>query len=176
MNRQSNVAAASAAALVISLSACAGRDVASMAGPTPLAAASISFEAGPCFGFCPVYNAAISSTGEVAFDGVRHTATLGHRSVKLGAVAYRAFAAALAPYRPASGTTEATACDTRISDQQHYRLVRTAPDGTKTTLEHDRGCRSKQNDALNVILQRAPEHLGIEAFARQSSRPGASRG
>jgi hypothetical protein len=130
----------------------------------------------PCVGFCPVYNASITSNGQVMFDGIRHTATLGQKSVKLDAEAYRSFAANLASYRPAASTTAETSCETRISDQQHYRIVWTAPDGTKATLEHDRSCRSERNNALNAILQGAPEHLWIDEFAKQLTRPGASRG
>lgn len=176
MNRRLSPVPAAAAALVLSVSACAGRDAVPTAGRAPLAAETISYEVGPCFGLCPVFNAAITSDGEVAFDGVRHTAVLGHKALKLDAGAYRALAAELAPYRPAGGTTEATACETRISDQQHYKIIWTARDGTKTTLDHDRGCRSERNNALNAILQGAPKQLGIDEFARQLTRPGVSRG
>ncbi|TPG52048.1 DUF6438 domain-containing protein [Sphingomonas glacialis] len=175
INRHSSAAVIAAASL-LSLSACAGRDGAPRTEVAPVAAETISYEVGPCFGFCPVYNAAITSHGQVTFDGLRHTATLGRKSLTLDAAAYRAFATQLASYRPAAGTTAETACTTRISDQQHYRIVWTTSDGTVTTLEHDRGCRSERNDALNAVLQGAAEHLKIDEFARQLTRPGFSRG
>jgi hypothetical protein len=137
---------------------------------------SIAYEVGPCFGFCPVYNAAIASNGRVSFEGIRHTVTLGSKTVEAGASVYRDFAQALAPFRPPAGASATTTCDARISDQQHYRIVWTAADGTKSVLEHDRGCRSPRNDALNSILESAPERLGLASIAKQITRPGASRG
>lgn len=164
------------AAIPIVLAGCAARSGATSVADRPAAIETISYEVGPCFGFCPVYKAAVSSDGRVVFDGERHTAVLGSRSTRIGVEAYGAFARALATYRPASGATATTTCDARMSDQQHYRIVWTAADGTRSTLEHDRGCRSARNDALNAILQGAPERLGLAGFTRQLTRPGVSRG
>lgn len=146
------------------------------AAAVPVAVESIAYEVGPCFGFCPVYNASVTSAGVVSFEGVRHTATLGQPTAPKNVPAYRSFAAALASYRPSTGTTAKTTCETEISDQQHYRIVWTDGDGTKTVLDHDRGCRSARNDALNEVLQNAPEQLGIADWARQVTRPGVGRG
>jgi hypothetical protein len=165
------------AAAALSLSACAMSDGAATPPSTGSASAeAIGYEVGPCFGFCPVYSASISAAGQVRFDGIRHTATFGPQSLVKDARTYRAFAAALAAYRPASGTTASTSCDTRMSDQQHYRITWTSADGSQTVLEHDRGCRSARNDQLNALLDKAPAQLGIAALAKQTTRPGASRG
>jgi hypothetical protein len=164
------------AALTVLAAGCAGREDTASAGGRPAAVETIAYEVGPCFGFCPVYNAAISSDGDVSFEGVRHTATLGVSSSKVDQRAYIALAEDLAAYRPARGASATTTCDARISDQQHYRIVWTAADGTRSVLEHDRGCRSARNDGLNVILQSAPVRLGIAGLAKQLTRPGASRG
>jgi hypothetical protein len=147
-------------------------------GPTQAASSSetIAWSVGPCFGFCPVYTVTVSPSGTVTFDGERHTAMLGKHSREGGAQAYAATAAALATYRPASGTTAQTTCEQRMSDQSTMRITWTAPGGAVTTLEHDRGCRSPRNDGLNAALQALPAQLKIDAWAKQTTRPGVSRG
>jgi len=142
----------------------------------PAPAETIAYSVGPCFGFCPVYRVEVTPSGHIAFDGERHTATLGRQEVEGGTKAYRAIATSLAAYRPATGETAQTQCDQRISDMQHYRIVWTAADGTQTVLEHDKGCRSKTNDGLNKALATLPEALGIADWTRQETRPGVSRG
>jgi len=173
-----------AAAAMLSLGACAanGAPPATAAQPAPQSADeqgtadTIAVSVGPCFGFCPVYTVALSPAGTVTFTGERHTAELGEKTRQASPAEYRALATALAAYRPATGTTGETKCDQRISDQSHSRITWTAPDGTVTTLEHDKGCRSAENDRLNALLQDLPTRLGIEPWARQTTRPGVSRG
>ncbi len=143
---------------------------------TPPAMSTIAVSVGPCFGFCPVYSVTVTSGGTITFDGERHTTVLGRKQREGGAVSYQRLSAALAPYRPASGSTTQTACDQKISDQAHYTILWTAPDGTVTTLQHDKGCRSATNDGLNAALQALPGQLGIEPWARQLTRPGTPRG
>jgi hypothetical protein len=166
------ISALAVLALVISLGACA-----SLQGPTlPADGETISYSVGPCFGFCPVYNVSVTPDGHVRFEGERHTATLGQQDKDGGAQAYRTISSTLASYRPASGITADTQCDSRMSDQQHYRIVWTAADGTQTALQHDKGCRSAQNDALNKALDLLPSKLGIADWAKQTTRPGVGRG
>lgn len=162
--------------LMVSMTACAARSDAPHASAHPAGRESLAYEVGPCFGFCPVYAVVAASDGRVDFDGMRHTAILGKKSIAGHVSAFRSFAVALAPFRPAAGTTLATQCDMRISDLQHYRIIWTAPDGRQTVLEHDRGCRSVRNDALNAILQEAPKTLGIAEFTQQVTRLGEPRG
>lgn len=162
-----------AIALLFTASGCATIDQPSDAGSQT---GMISVSVGPCFGFCPVYEANVSASGTVDFRGTRHTAVLGARRLQRKPADYAALAAALKPYAPAIGTTASTQCDQRISDQQHYTIVWTAADGARTTLQHDKGCRSAQNDALNAILEQIPSKLGIADWAKQTSRPGVSRG
>ncbi len=158
--------------LTAALSACA-----MIPGDTPpVGAETIRYSVGPCFGFCPVYNVAVTPDGHVAFEGERHTATLGKHEKDGGAQAYRIMSNALAAYRPATGTTADTECESRMSDQQHYRIVWTAVDGTETVLQHDKGCRSAKNDALNKTMENLPAKLGIADWAKQTSRPGVGRG
>src|SRR5512139_4200220 len=63
----------------------------------------ISYETGPCFGACPVYRVTVSADGEGQFEGKRFTAVQGQREFRVSPDEYRAFAAALAPLRPAGG-------------------------------------------------------------------------
>ena len=143
--------------------------------PAP-AAETISWSVGPCFGFCPVYTVAVTPAGEVIFDGERHTTTLGRHVRQGGPQAYRAVQSALASYRPPSGTTAQTKCDQQASDLSSYRITWTTPDGRVTTLEHNKGCRSSDNDRLNAVLDALPAQAGVEELAKQLTRPGASRG
>ena len=145
------------------------------ATPAP-AMATIAVSVGPCFGFCPVYSVAVTPGGTITFNGERHTAVLGQKLREGGPAAYRALSAALAPYRPATGTVAETPCDQTVSDQARYHITWTAPDGTVTALDHDRGCRTAAGQALNAALLAMPDQLGIEPWARQTNRPGASRG
>jgi hypothetical protein len=141
-----------------------------------VAAETISYSIGPCFGFCPVYKVEVTPAGHVTYEGERHTATLGTKETEGGAKAYSAIAKAVAAYRPTTGQAEQTKCDQSISDMQHYRIVWTATDGTQTVLEHDKGCRSAKNDALNKALEALPAKLGIADWAKQETRAGVSRG
>ena len=171
--------AAIAVAALIGLGGCADTATRSAGGTpatTPATGETIGWSIGPCFGFCPVYAVRVSPSGAVTFEGERHTATLGRQVREGGAQAYATTADALAAYRPATGTTAQTTCDQRMSDQSTIRITWTTPAGTVTTLEHDRGCRSVRNDALNATIQALPAQLGIDGWAKQTTRPGASRG
>ena len=137
---------------------------------------TIAYSVGPCFGFCPVYSASVTPAGRVEYKGERHTAVLGNKAREGGARSYTAMSRGLADFRPATGTTAQTQCDQRTTDQQHYRIIWTAVDGTQTVLEHDKGCRSARNDMLNKALDGLPGKLGIGDWVKQTTRPGESRG
>jgi hypothetical protein len=172
MTTMKPLSALTALVLMASLGACA-----SLQGPTvPANGETISYSVGPCFGFCPVYNVTVTPDGHVAFEGERHTATLGRQETDGGAKAYKTISATLTAYRPATGTTADTQCESRMSDQQHYRITWTAADGTQTVLQHDKGCRSAKNDALNKALETLPSKLGIADWVKQTTRPGVGRG
>lgn len=159
-------------AVALGLAACV-----SLQDPSvPASGETISYSVGPCFGFCPVYTVSVTADGHVAFEGERHTATLGRQERDGGAQAYRAISTSLAAYRPATGTTADTECESRMSDQQHYRIIWTSADGTQTVLQHDKGCRSAKNDQLNKAMENLPSKLGIADWARQTTRQGVGRG
>jgi len=161
----------------LALGGCAGSEPAVSTGaPNALPAETIAISVGPCFGFCPVYDVSFTPAGVVTFDGKRHTEVLGERSRAGGKGAYRALAAALAPYRPADGTTARVECSAAISDTSSFTITWTASSGRQTVATHQRGCRSGPGQELDRVLEDLPSKLGIADWAKQVTRPGASRG
>jgi hypothetical protein len=135
----------------------------------------IKVDVGPCFGFCPVYVAIFEADGTVRFEGVRHTAELGVKAGQVSPEVMEAIASDLQSYRPAvPGQPEE--CETQVSDQQKVKVTWTGGLDGGWTREHDRGCMSPERDALEGALGRAMERSGVAAWARQVTRPGASRG
>lgn len=59
---------------------------------------------------------------------------------------------------------------------QTYTIRWTDQEGATTVFNHDKGCQSASNQRLNDVLDALPRTLGIDAFAKQVTRPGASRG
>lgn len=139
-------------------------------------AETIAISVGPCFGFCPVYNVAIAPEGTVQFEGLRHVAVLGEKQRKADSRTYRALAAELAPYRPASGTSVAVECESAISDTSLYTITWTDPSGRQTVATHHRGCRGGKGQQLDSVLEGIPALLEIAEWTRQITRPGATRG
>lgn len=136
----------------------------------------IEISVGPCFGFCPVYEVRVGADGLVVFDGERHTAIVGERRRSAGPQAYRALADDLAPFRPAPGTEGVVACEAAISDTSSYTITWTDAAGGKTVATHRSGCTGGPGHALDQVLHDLPTRLGISDWARQVTRPGASRG
>src|SRR5690349_3828500 len=64
---------------------------------------TISYQTTACFGTCPVYTLTVRSDGTATFEGARYTAVRGRRDFRVTPRQYRAFAAWLAPVRPARG-------------------------------------------------------------------------
>jgi hypothetical protein len=160
---------------LLGLSACADGDRPSASAPPP-SAETIAISVGPCFGFCPVYQATVTPAGKVGFSGERHTAVLGARERDAGADVYRALARDLAPFRPADGQTAAVECEAAISDTSRYTITWIKPDGSKTEATHQRGCSGGPGKALDAILRDMDQRLGIADWAKQTTRPGVSRG
>jgi hypothetical protein len=161
---------------LVALGACASVQTPPGAPPAPPSAETIAVSVGPCFGFCPVYTVSVTPNGGVRFTGERHTAVLGERERVVSPALYRSLAADLAAFRPASGTTAQVPCDAQISDTSSYTVTWTNPTGSTTTAQHQGHCPSGTGQALDALLRDLPERLGIAAWAKQTSRPGASRG
>lgn len=162
--------------VLISLGACASTSQV----PTKSAAGgsleTIAVSVGPCFGFCPVYDVVLAPNGDVRFSGKRHTAELGDRAGHTSVQTYRAVAGDLAPFRPADGTTQRVECTAAISDTASYTITWTAADGRRAVATHQAGCQDGPGRALDGVLATLPQRLGVAAWARQTTRPGSSRG
>lgn len=150
-----------AAGVALALAGCAtGRD-----GARDRAGEEISYATAPCFGTCPVYRVTVRSDGTGGFTGERFTAATGTRAIAVPRDAYRRFAAALAPYRPAGerlvapggadcadAPTDLPSIDVRWrgADSEHH-------------LRFYKGCR-RGNAALAAALEQAPAALPIGAL------------
>ncbi|ATY32609.1 DUF6438 domain-containing protein [Sphingomonas psychrotolerans] len=135
------------------------------AGPVPIEGDSIRYETGPCFGRCPVYSVTVRPDGSGVFDGKRFTAVTGERSFTLSRAQYEAFAARLAPYRPASGEVryahgEAN-CTNAPTDMPSVDVRWTRAIGDSQGLYFYLGCR-RGNEAVAEALGGAVELLPIE--------------
>lgn len=150
-------------------------------GPDALAATrqnaeTITVAVGPCFGFCPVYSTAIAPDGVVRFDGQRHTAVLGVRTRSVGVADYRALVRELEAFRPASGTEAVVDCTAAVSDTSAFTVTWTGAAGDKTTATVQSGCPGGPGRALVELLRSLPDRLGTGEWAKQTTRPGTSRG
>lgn len=149
---------------LLPLAACAATPP--MGGPVAIEQESIRYETAPCFGACPVYAVTVRPDGTGTFEGQRFTAVTGPRAFALDPVTYRRFAAALAPYRPASGDLryapgEAN-CGNAPTDMPSASVTWHSNTGAAPqTLSFYYGCRGGGAEALAATLRRAPELLPI---------------
>jgi hypothetical protein len=161
---------------MLALTACATQHGSGSARPAISARETITVAVGPCFGFCPVYEAAVAPDGVVRFTGERHTAALGERTGSIGSLAAADFARDLAPFRPASGTEAEIDCTDTVSDASSYTVTWTNTDGRKTFAKVQGGCLGGPGQSLVILLRDLPTRLSIAEWAKQTTRPGASRG
>ena len=151
----------------LALAGCAGTQTAGPAdAPVAVEAAAITYETSPCFGSCPVYRVTVQPDGTGTFEGRRFTAVEGVRAFSAGPEAYRRFAAALAPYRPAGerllqpGEPE---CENAPTDMPGVDVRWSDASGGGAHLVFYGGCRMG-NEALADALRAAPEALPIAGF------------
>lgn len=136
------------------------------ARPAPHAAPeSITFQAGACFGRCPIYNVTVRSDGTGTFEGVNFTAVRGSRDFRLTARQYQAFARHLAPIRPARGSIDynGNRCRTMATDMDSATVTWSDRRGTQR-LHLYYGCDLERNRALARRLRTAPNLLPIGNF------------
>ena len=164
------------AAALMALGACAAVSPGVAPAGNASATASIAISVGPCFGFCPVYDAKIAADGAVSFTGTRHTAVLGTRERQAGPQTYRAIEADLAPFRPVGGGTAEIPCAAEISDMPTYTITWIDPAGQRAIAIHRGGCREGRGHDLDAVLRGLPQRLGIVEWMKQTTRPGVSRG
>ena len=132
--------------------------------PIPIESESISYETGPCFGACPVYRVTVSPDGSGTFEGRRFTAVTGERSFRITPEQYRAFAAQLAPLRPAEGSVRMSgeACRQMATDLPSAEVTWFSPIGNSQSYYFYYGCDMDRNRAIADRLTRAPQLLPIQ--------------
>lgn len=127
---------------------------------------AVLLERTPCFGRCPVYTIAVSSSGKVTYNGRANVNQLGTISAQiprekvealvdeLDRAGYFTFADKYVPAEPACGNY-ATDLPSVISAVMHR--------GRSKTIVHDYGCGSAPA-ALVVLERRIDEVLGSERW------------
>ena len=138
---------------------------------TPAAAApvrhgaveSITYRTGPCMGGCPIYNVSVRSDGSATFEGINFTAVRGRRDFRVTPQQYRAFAAWLAPIRPARGSIDYNSnqlCRTMATDMPSASVTWDDRRGAQR-LNYYYGCDMERYRELSRRLSRAPDRLPI---------------
>tara|TARA_B100000678_G_scaffold282909_1_gene282384 strand:- start:37 stop:534 length:498 start_codon:yes stop_codon:yes gene_type:complete len=129
---------------------------------------SITYEAGACFGTCPVYKVTVRSDGTGTFEGERFTQVTGTRDFTLTPVQYAAFAKRLAPYRPNGETLykpgEPT-CANYATDMPSTD-IRWSGAGSSDHLYIYYGCDRQQNAAMFDAVRGAVDALPIGSMIR----------
>jgi hypothetical protein len=152
--------AAFALVAAFGLSSCATMPVAAAGG----ALRSISYEAGPCFGTCPVFRVTVNTDGTGLFEGRRFTAVTGERRFSATRAQFRAFAARLAPDRPAEGERRygGESCRQMATDQDSVQIVWSG--AAEQRLNVYFGCDMERNRAMFDRLRAAPRALPVGDF------------
>ena len=130
------------------------------------ASESITYRTGPCMGGCPIYNVTVRSDGSATFEGVNFTAVRGRHDFRVTPRQYRAFAAWLAPIRPARGSIDYNSsqlCRTMATDMPSAGVTWTSRRGEQR-LNYYYGCDMDRYRLLSRRLSRAPDRLPIGDF------------
>ena len=126
------------------------------------AADSITYETGPCYGFCPVYRVTVNANGTAVYQGIRHVAVRGERRFRLTPAQYLAFTGLLEPIRPTRGSirysTDAALCGPVVTDMPSTEVT-WRRGRNRQTLYFYYGCRRQR--AIGERLERAPALLPI---------------
>ena len=132
-------------------------------GPIAIESDAISYETGPCFGACPVYKVTVSPDGRGTFEGRRFTAVTGERSFRITPAQYRAFAAHLAPLRPAEGAVRMSgeACRQMATDLPSAEVTWFSQIGNSQSYYFYYGCDMETNRAIADRMRSAPDLLPI---------------
>lgn len=139
------------------------------AGPpaAPPAAASISYQLGPCFSACAGYRFTVNADGTGLFEGESGTALRGRHPFRITPAQFRIFAAALAPIRPPRGDVsydDPAHCRGLITDEMTAEVTWRPARGRPQRLLFYYGCEDPRNAAVIVRLREAPGLLPIRAF------------
>lgn len=152
--------------LLLPLAACAVTP--GPGGPVPIEQEAIRYETSPCFGACPVYAVTVRPDGTGTFEGGRFPKETGTEAFRLDPAAYRRFAAALKPYRPAAGEVAyqpgTPNCQMAATDMPSVKVTWSENTGAAPeVLSFYYGCRT-DNPAMADALRKAPELLPIKDF------------
>jgi hypothetical protein len=127
---------------------------------------SITYQAGPCMGGCPIYTVTVRSDGSATFEGVNFTAVRGVREFRVTPRQWLAFANHLAVIRPAGGASidyNGTRCRTMATDMPSATVTWRGWRGTQR-LHLYYGCDMERNRALARRLSSAPDLLPIGGY------------
>lgn len=134
--------------------------------PIPVETDSITYETGACFGACPVYSVTVRPDGSGVFTGKRFTAVTGEREFKLSPAQYAAFAARIAPYRPARGETRYSpgekGCEHAATDLPSVDITWRRAIGDSQKLSYYFGCDMGGDRTMANALGNAVEALPLE--------------
>lgn len=135
---------------------------------------AITYEAGACFGACPIYRVTVTERGEGIFEGRRFTAVTGVRRFPVSRDQFRAFVAHLAPIRPANRRSQRyegpALCPRMATDMPTVTIDWRSTSGGPQTLVYYYGCDPERNRALAERLRAAPALLPIAQMI--GPRPG----
>ena len=135
-------------------------------GRSVAAPESITYRTGPCMGGCPIYSVTVRSDGRAMFEGINFTTVRGRRDFRVTQRQYRAFAAWLAPIRPARGSIDYTQpgmCRSMATDLPSATITWAGRRGEQR-LHYYYGCDMERHRALAQRLSHAPDRLPIRDF------------
>jgi len=135
----------------------------------PAGVRSISYQLGPCFGSCAGYRFTVNADGSGLFEGESGTALRGRHPFRITPAQFRAFAAFLAPIRPARGDAsydDPAHCGRLITDQATAVVTWRPVGGRPQQLLFYYGCVDPRNARVTERLGRAPGLLPIRDFIR----------
>ena len=134
--------------------------------PEAIEAPTITLETGPCFGACPVYAVTVRPDGNGTFVGRRFTAVTGERAFRITPDRYRAFAAHVAPLRPAHGEVRLSGenCRQMATDLPSAEVSWQVPGGERQAYYFYYGCDMERNRSIAERLSAAPHLLPIQSM------------
>ncbi|MEJ7925593.1 DUF6438 domain-containing protein [Sphingobium sp. AN641] len=126
---------------------------------------TISIAAGPCFGVCPSYSVTVTPDGSGLLEPRKNTAVPGPTRFTVTAAQYRRLRAALAPFRPATGTAKRIGgkehCTRFATDMPTYKIAWDQAGASRTQLDFQSGCQDARYARLRAALVATPRTLDI---------------
>ena len=139
--------------------------------------ASIAFETGPCFGFCPQFGIDVSAAGQGTYDGKSSVRQQGAHRFTVSPAEFAAFRDRLAPFRPAQSVTyDRNKCDGPVrTDSPSVKVTWRDESGETVTLDWYMGCRqpglAEKSDEIYKAWQELPLGTLVGDDAERASYP-----